>query len=165
MKEEHLKGNVLLEWKAPERVFVKRGKKYFKNLFAILLILAAVAIFFREFVLAALFGGIGFLQYVLGTVPPRGTKHKITTSGLRTLGHTYSWKELTRFWFGKSGGQTILHIETTHFYPRRITLLLGEEKEEKISSLLMRCIPLEEQPPEDPLEKFFTKLFRRIRLE
>ena len=49
MEEEHLEEKVLLEWEAPDRIFVPRGKKYFQNLFAILFILAAVAIFFREF--------------------------------------------------------------------------------------------------------------------
>ncbi len=155
----------LLEWEAPERVFVKRSKKYFKNLFAILFILAAVAIFFRQFILAAVFGGFGFLQYALGTVPPRGTKHKITRRGIYAFDRAYDWDELTGFWFEKVSGEEVLNIETTHTFPRRLTLLLAGQDKEKIASLLERHIPLKEPPREDQLGRAFRKASQKIRLE
>jgi hypothetical protein len=161
---EH-QGEILLEWESPERVFVKRSKKYFQNLFAILFILAGLAIFFREFILAAVFGGFGFLQYVLGTVPPRGTKHQITSKGLRTLGHMYPWDELTGFWFDESGGETILNVDTKHFFPGRLTLLLGGQEKGRVASVLEKYIPSKERPPEDVLDKLSSRISQRIRLD
>jgi hypothetical protein len=165
MADESRRGTVLLEWESPERVFVKRSKKYFQNLFAILFVLAGVAIFFREFVLAAVFGGFGFLQYVLGTVPPRGTKHQITSKGLRTLGHMYLWDELIGFWFDESNGETTLCVDTRHFFPGRLTLLLGDQGKEKVASILEKYIPSKERPPEDVLDKLSSKISQRVRLD
>jgi len=162
-EQEYREEETLLEWEAEERIFVKRSKKYFKNLFAILFILAAVAIFFRQFVLAAVFGGFGFLQYALGTVPPGKTKHRITTSGLHTFGRDYTWDELTGFWFSRSNGKDILHVNTKHSFPRRLFLLLGDQEKKKVSSVLRKYIPLQ-RPPEDHLEKLSKKFSRHFRL-
>jgi len=164
MEEEHPEEKVLLEWEAPERVFVKRGKRYFQNLFGVLFILAAIAVFFREFFLAAVFGVLGFFQYALGTTPPGKTKHQITTHCVNTHGHEYPWEELKDFWFSKSNDETILNINTKHFYPGRLFLLLGDIKRAKVIPVLKKHIPLRKRPPEDLLERLSSEASRRIKL-
>lgn len=165
MVEEQLEEKVLLEWEAPERVFVKRDKKYFQNLFAVLLILAAITVFFREFLLAAVFGGFGFLKYALGTVPPGKARHRVTTRDLETHGREYPWEELAGFWFTEEGGNTLLHIDTKKsFYPRRVSLLLGDQNKEKVAAALKRFIPLRKRPPEDFLDRASSKLSQRLHL-
>lgn len=165
MEEEHLEEKVLLEWEAPERVFVQRGKKYFQNLFAILFILAAVAVIFREFLLALVLGVLGFFQYALGTTPPGKTKHQITTHCVTTHGHEYPWEELESFWFSETNGETILHIDTKRHYPGRLFLLLGDLEKAKVASVLKRFIPLRKRPPEDLLGRLSSEASRRIKLE
>jgi hypothetical protein len=165
MAEEQLEEKVLLEWEAPERVFVKRDKKYFQNLFAVLLILAAVTVFFREFLLAALFGGFGFLQYALGTVPPGKARYRITNREFVIHGNAFPWEELNGFWFSEREGRTLLNIDTKkRFYPQRISLLLGDQSKEKVASILKRFIPLKKRPPEDFLDKASSKLSRYVHL-
>jgi len=165
VEEEHREQKILLEWESPERIFIKRSKKYFQNLFALLFIFAGLAIFFKEFLLAAVFGGFGFLQYVLGTVPPRGTKHRITVEGVDFAGQLHPWKELTGFWFEEREGEALLHIDTTLFFPGRLTLLLGGQSKERIASILEKYIPSKECPPKDIFDKLSEKVSRRFRLE
>ena len=165
MAEEHFEEKVLLEWEAPERIFVKRGKKYFQNLFAILFIFAAIAIFFREFLLAAVLGVLGFLQYALGTTPPGRAKHRITTHCIATHGQEYPWEELEDFWFAESNRETVLNIDTKRLYPGRLFLLLGSLEKVKVASVLKKYIPLRKRPPEDFLEKLSSEVSRRIKLE
>jgi len=165
MAEEHFEEKVLLEWEAPERIFVKRGKKYFHNLFAILFILAAIAIFFREILLALVLGAVGFLQYALGTTLPGKTKHRITTHCINTHGHEYPWEELKDFWFSETSGETVLNIDTKRYYPGRLFFLLGDVEKAKVASVLKRFILLRKRPPEDLLGKWSSEVSRRIKLE
>jgi len=164
MEEEHLEEKILLEWEASERIFVKRGKKYFQNLFGVLFILAAIAVFFREFLLALVLGALGFFLYALGTTPPGKTKHQITSHCVNTHGHEYPWEELKDFWFSKTNDETVLHIDTKHFYPGRLFLLLGDVKKVKVASVLKQHIPLRRRPPEDLLERLSSEASRRIKL-
>src|SRR3989304_3412 len=87
--KQDLEERTLLEWEAPERLYVKRGKTYFKNLFTLLGVLAAVAIFFKEFLLAGVLASFGFLQWALNSSTPKITKYLVTNRGIRMHGHDY----------------------------------------------------------------------------
>lgn len=164
MEGKHSAEKVLLEWEAPERVFIRREKKYFQNLFALLFIGAAIAVFFKEILLAAVLGVMGFFQYVMGTVPPGKMKNRITNHGIFTHGREYPWGELENFWFGRDGGEAVLHVDTKRHFPGRLTLVLGNLDKEKVTSVLERFIPLRRRPPEDPLTRVSSEVSRRIKL-
>jgi hypothetical protein len=156
---------VFLEWKAPERSFSKKGKKYFQNLFAILFILAAAAVFFKEFLLAGVLVVFGFLRYVLGTVPPGETEYQITRHGIRTHGHDYPWDELKDFWFSEGASGTILNIDTKHFFPGRLFLQLKGVNRKKVAAVIKTFIPERERPPEDIAARVSSEVSRRVKLE
>lgn len=163
VSEEKVK--VLMEWESPERPYTKRGKTYFKNLFALLVILAAVAVFFKEFILAGALGAVGFLKWALGTNPPRTGRHMITNVGINSHGHEYSWDQLKDFWFGKADGLDVLHIDTKSMYPGRLYMLLGGADKREISDLLSGHLPFRRKVREDFIEKISAKVSRRFPLE
>jgi hypothetical protein len=159
------KEKVLLEWESPERVYTKRSRVYFKNLFTLLAILAAVAVFFKEFLLAGTLASLGFLKWALGTTPPRNVKHFVTSMGIKTHGHEYTWDELKDFWFGEVGGRPVLHIDTKAIYPGRLYLLLDKVGRSEIMETLSNHLPFRHEVREDFAEKISAAVARKIPLE
>ena len=155
----------LLVWEAPERIYARRGKTYFKNLFTLLGVLAAVAIFFKEFMLAGVLASFGFLQWVLSAHPPKIGSHVITNRGIKTHGHDYLWEELKEFWFAPHAGQMVLHIDTKTAYPGRLYLLLGKVAKEEITDVLRSYLPYQREAKEDLMEKISVGISRRFPLE
>ena len=165
MLDKHLEETTLLEWNAPERLYAKKGKSYFKNLFTLLGVLAAVAIFFKEFLLAGVLGAFGFLQWALNTNPPKITKHAITNRGVRVHGHDYEWEQLKEFWFAEHDGQLVLHVDTKTAYPGRLYLLMGKRDQDKVTEILSHYIPYQQKAKEDFMEKISVQISRRFPLE
>ncbi|OGC62719.1 hypothetical protein A2890_00505 [candidate division WWE3 bacterium RIFCSPLOWO2_01_FULL_53_14] len=155
----------LFSWEAPDRIYTKRGKTYFKNLFTLLGVLAAVAIFFKEFLLAGVLGAFGFLQWVLSTNPPKVSRHTITNRGIKTHAHDYEWDQLKDFWFAEHAGQLILHIDTKTAFPGRLYLLLGKADRDEVTEVLSRYLSFQRQAKEDLVEKISVEVSRRFPLE
>ena len=165
MAEAPLKETVLLEWEAPERIPEKHKPVYFKNLFTLLAILAAVAIFFKEFVLALMLGALGFVKWAMGTKDPQSTKYIISNLGIRTHGHPYTWDQLKDFWFGETDGHAVLQITTKNIYPGRLYLVINSGDKSKITEILSSHLPYRQQVREDPMQKVSAKLSRWFPLE
>ncbi len=165
MPDKHFEETTLLEWEAPERIYTKKGKSYFKNLFTLLGVLAVVAIFFKEFFLAGVLAALGFLQWVLNANPPKITKHIVTNRGIKAHGHDYDWDHLKEFWFAEHAGQVVLHVDTKNAYPGRLYLLLGKVGRNEITEVLSRYISYQRKAKEDLLEKISVEISRRFPLE
>lgn len=156
----------LLKWEAPERIYTKRGRTYFRNLFTLLGVLAAVAIFFKEFLLAGVLAALGFLQWTMNAKPPKIVQHTITNRGIKTHGHEYEWAQLKDFWFAEHGGQPVLHIDTKRAYPGRLYLLLGRVPKEELAGVLGDYLPHQHSKArEDLMEKISVAISRRFPLE
>lgn len=156
---------ILLEWEAPERVFTKRGKPYFNKLFTILFVLALVAIFFKEFLLAGVLAALGFVLYVLGTIPPRMSKNQVTTHGIKVHGEEYVWEDLTDFWYTEKEGTTVLNVDTKKLFPGRLFLILTGVGKNEVGEILVQHLPYHKTPHEDFLDKLGSAFSRRFRLE
>ncbi|GMR18918.1 MAG: hypothetical protein BMS9Abin34_040 [Patescibacteria group bacterium] len=163
--DKSLEENVLLEWESLERVFTKRGKTYFRNLFSLLAFFGAVAVFFKEFLLVGALGAFGFAKWAMGTTPPKTTKHVITDLGIRTHGHEYGWDQLKDFWFSKIDGQAVLQVDTKNIYPGRIYLVLGKIGRREITEVLKNHLPYRRKVKRDLLEKISVGVSRRFPLE
>ena len=159
------KENVLLEWESPERVFTKRTPAYFKNLFTLLAILAIVAAFFKEFLLVGTLAALGFLKWALGTTPPGTDKHIITSHGIKTHGHEYTWEDLKDFWFGEVSGRPVLQIDTKAIYPGRLYLILDKVGKSEVMETLSRYLPFRREVREDLAERISAAVARKIPLE
>jgi len=165
MPDKQLEETTLLVWDAPERTYTKRGKTYFRKLFTILGVLAVVAIFFKEFLLAGVLAALGFFQWVLGTNPPKVTQYIITNRGVKVHGYEYEWGQLKEFWFAEHEGQMVLHIDTKNVYPGRLYLILGKIGKDEITRVLRGYLPYQSKAREDLAEKISMAISHRFPLE
>jgi hypothetical protein len=153
LKEE----KVLLEWTAPERAFQRRDRDFWITAVAILVLVAVILIFIKEFFLIIALGSILFLYYVMSTVPPENIKNKLTNRGVYFGEARYEWIVLRRFWFKKSLSSLLLAIETNLRFPRQIMLVIDSRDQEKIKELVVKRIPMLEESP-----TFVDRLTKRI---
>ncbi|MEK7528110.1 MAG: hypothetical protein AAB574_03805 [Patescibacteria group bacterium] len=153
LKEER----VLFEWMAPERAFQRRDRDFWITAIAILVLVAVILIFIKEFFLIIALGSILFLFYVLSTVPPENIKNKLTNRGVYFGEARYEWMVLRRFWFKKSLSSQLLAIETNLRFPRQIMLVINSEDQEKIKEIVVKRIPMLEESP-----TFVDRLTKRV---
>ncbi len=137
----------LLTWKSPARPFKKRDREYFTTIGAIVFLLAVILLFLKEWLLIAVIIALMFVAYILSSVPPEETEHKITTRGVFTGNRHYDWENLNKFWFSERWKQAILHVETKLRFPGQLTVLLGETDKEEIEKALSKYLTLEQPEP------------------
>lgn len=157
---------VLLEWDSPARVFVPKDEKYVRTVLWVLLAIGVVLIFFKEFLLYAVFLALAFVSYVLRTVPPEFVSHKITEHGLVSATHDYLWKDLKDFWFTQRQDFLVLNVNTNLRFPPRLFLLFPKNSssvsKEQIVTLLSSHISYRELPPENTVDKLMDTLSQKF---
>lgn len=154
----------LLEWEAPGRPFKKRGREYFTTVGMIVVLLAIIFLFLRDFLVIGVILALAFVVYVLATVPPDMVETKITTRGVTSAGHTYLWEKLVSFWFSEKYGKKILNLETNLGFPARVMILLNGADEAEVKKILSSYISFKEQPPTSWLDDAAEYLARKISL-
>ena len=154
---------VYVAWTSPSRLFKKRDREFFVNIFAIVFLLSVILVFVREFVLIATVLSIVFLIYVLSTVPPEDVKHRVTNLGIESAGHFYRWEEFADFWFDEQWGQYMVVLRP--FTSPRIIVLLGDQKRDKIRELIARHIPFREEPDRSWVDNAARWISEKIPLE
>lgn len=162
-KHESREEEVYATWSSPSRLFKKRDREFFVNIFAIVFLLSVILVFVREFVLIAAVLSIVFLIYVLSTVPPEEVKHRITNLGIESAGHFYRWEEFADFWFEEQWGQVTIVLRL--FMQPRIIILLGDQKKEKIREFVARHIPFREEPDRNWVDNAARWITEKIPLE
>lgn len=100
------------------------------------MLLSVILFFAGQFLPIAVVVSAAFLSYVMAAVPPHQIDHHVTTYGIRTMGKLYVWGELGRFWFTERFKQKMLHVEHVGSLPARLTLLLGDLKEDEVKFVL-----------------------------
>lgn len=125
----------LLVWNAPNRPFKKRNREFFTTVLLIVILVSLILFFANQFLPIAVVLSLGFLTYVLSSVPPEMVQNKITTYGVYSDQHMCYWFEMGRYWFTKKYHHNLLHIETTRF-PYRMMLLLEEADKEKVERIM-----------------------------
>lgn len=155
--------DTILEWQAPSRPFKKRDGQYYRTVGAIVLLISLILFFAGQFLPIAVVISVGFLTYVLSSVPPENILNKITTYGIRIEENLYYWEELGRYWFENKFKQRILKIEAARF-PGRVTLLIQKDDEKKISEVLSEVLLLE-KPDLTFFDKSAKWLQKKIPLE
>lgn len=154
---------VLTEWSSPARLFKKRDREYFVNIFAIVFLLSVILVFAREFVLIAAVFSIVFLIYVLSTVPPEDVQHRITNLGIESAGRFYRWEELADFWFEEQWGQQLMIVRP--YMTTRLIILLGDQNKDKIRKFASEHIPFREEPDRTWMDNAARWISEKIPLE
>lgn len=154
----------LLIWQAPARPFKARNREYYTTIGAIVLLVAIILIFIREWLAIGVIVSLAFLSYVLSSVPPEEIEHKINTRGMVSGGKRYGWNLLYRFWFSQKWGSEILNIETRLAFPRRLMFLLGKLDKDKVKSIIEKYL-LFEKPEKTFIDKAGFWLQEKFPLE
>ena len=149
----------LIEWVAAERAFQKREKDFWITAIAILVLVAVIFVFIKEFFLVIALGSLLFLFYVLSTVPPEKIKYKITNRGIYFGETHYYWDVLEKFWFAPSLSTEMIHFGTILRFPAAVSLVINSEDKERIKEIVVKKIPLIENAPSfvDKLTKWFAE--------
>ena len=163
-REEPKEERVLVSWRAPGRPFKRRDKEYYTTIGAIVVLVAIILLFLKEWLLIAVMIALAFVAYVLASVPPEETKYELTNRGIRTGDKLYKWQELWRFWLEDKWKQKMLVVETRVKFPRRLLLMLGEADEELVKRTLKDYLILE-QPEATFMDKAADWLVKKVPLE
>jgi hypothetical protein len=154
---------LVMEWHAPSRPFKKRNRQFYTTVAIIVFLISLILFFAGQFLPIAVVIAAAFLVYVLSSVPPEMILNQITTYGIHSDTSMFYWEEMGRFWYSEKYGQKMVHIEVSRF-PNQITLLLGEVKEEELTSILSEVL-LNEKPNPTAFDKAATWLQEKIPLD
>lgn len=136
---------LLYAWEAPSRPFKKHNRNYYTTIAVIVLLISLILIFAGQFVPMAVVCAVAFMIYVINSVPPQKIEYAITTYGVRIGEKLYYWDLMTRFWYDSKYDQKLLQIQIVEF-PERLTLVVGEAKQEILTSIFSELLLLEKPP-------------------
>lgn len=134
----------LLEWTAPGRPFVKRGRQYFATALLIMFLIEVILFLFSQYLLMLVVISLVFVSFALASVPPHDFTYRISTQGFFLEDHFLLWKELYDFFFSKQNGQDVLILRTKTFFPGEVVVTLGDLKVEQIKKTLLPYLPFRE---------------------
>lgn len=154
----------LFVWQALARPYKRRNKEWYSTIAAIIFLLAVILIFLQEWALIGVIVSIGFLSYVLSSVPPEKVESKITTRGMFAGGRRFDWTLLYRFWFSEKWGSSLLNIETRLGFPRRLMFVINKPDQHKIKKILEKYLILE-KPQNQFVDRAGNWLQRKFPLE
>lgn len=154
----------LLAWKAPARPFKKREREYFSTSGAIVFLLSIILLFLKEWLLIGVIIALTFLSYVLASIEPEETEHKVTTRGVFTGKKLFEWPRLGRFWISEKWGHKVLYIEQFIGMPTQLLMLLGKQTEKNIKRVLEKYL-IYEKPGKTVVDKASEWLAKKIPLE
>ena len=155
----------VMEWTSPARPFKKRNRDYFTTIAAIVFLIGVILLFIKEFLLIGVILAFMFVSYVLATVEPENTPHRITTEGVTTGDKTYLWTEMREFYFTEKWGKKILNINTKLRFPGRLLILLGDASENKIKEEIGKYVSYRETPVLTWMDKASDWLSKKVPLE
>jgi len=122
-------------------------------------------LFLKDIILIGVILALGFVAYVLATVPPKEVENKITNRGIYSAGHFYPWEQLDSFWISESQGQKVLNLATYLRFPNQVFILLGKTDEKKVKNALLKHLIFNPNPPRSFLDDAADFLAKKIPLE
>ncbi len=153
----------LMNWRAPSRPFKKRDTQYYFTVISIVILISLILFFAGQFLTIAVVIALGFLAYVMSSVPPQNVDYEISTYGIKIADELYYWEEMGRFWFDDKYDQEILNIEVIRF-PGRLTILFSSRQKDEIEDLLSEVL-LQEKPADTFYDKAANWLKEKIPLD
>lgn len=154
----------LLTWAASSRVFKRRSREFYSTVAALVLLLSVILFFAKEFLLIGVILAMGFVSYVLASVPPENVKHSLTNKGIRTDGKLYPWQELGRYWWETKWKQSYVTIETPGKIPNALILVVGDETKDSVDEIVKKYL-VNEKPAPNWFDNAATWLQQKIPLE
>lgn len=137
----------LYSWQAPARLFKRRSREFYTTVGALALLLSIILMFAKEFLLIGVILALGFVSYVLASVPPDEVTHTLTNKGIRTGDKLYPWETLGRYWWLEKWHQSYVNVEAPGRLPSSIILLEGDGAKEEISRVIKTYLIMEKPRP------------------
>jgi hypothetical protein len=137
----------LYTWQAPSRPFKKRNREFYTTVGALVILISVILVFAKEFLLVGVILSLGFVTYVLATVPPTAIHHRLTNRGVRNMDKIWLWQQLGRYWWETKWGQPQLLIESPTQFPGRLTLLLGQGDKNAIDNICNKYLVHQKPEP------------------
>ncbi|MBI4004929.1 hypothetical protein HY358_02225 [Candidatus Roizmanbacteria bacterium] len=154
---------VIFAWKAPLRVYKKRGKNILRFYLALTLLLSLIVFFFGDKILLIPIWAILFLFYALTITPPPDVENKITKFGIETAGVTLRWETLSHFYFTRRFDFTILTIVThAPYYFHSYLIIPNEEIKNRVKSILSEHLIYQDKPHQTITDKMVNWLSRLL---
>lgn len=130
LRPEDIMEKKLVSWRAPTRPFKKRSREFYSTVGVIVLLLAIILFFAREFLLIGVLLSLMFFAYALASVPPGDTDYILTNKGLYVGAVFYPFELLGRFWFEEKWHQQLVMFEHFGGFPNVITAVLSDNQKE-----------------------------------
>lgn len=155
---------LVYEWQSASRPFKPRKKQFFTSLATMVILLCLILFFAGQVLPVAVVLAVGFMAYVLATVPPHDITQQFTTYGVRIEKELYYWEELGRYWYDTKLGVPVLIVEVGRF-PNRLTMVLqNEEQKQEIDQTLGEVL-LKQRPEKTWVEKAGDWLQKKFPLD
>jgi hypothetical protein len=134
----------LYSWKAPERVYDLKSRRWYTVIAAIAMFGIIYAALVQDYMLIVAIIALVMMLYTVNSVPPHVTSHQITNKGLYSFNTLFLWKNLLNFWVSKRGKHTLIHIDyrvkPKDIYYQHMIILQGESDLKKVVSYLVRNV-------------------------
>ncbi|MBD3280199.1 hypothetical protein GF389_01585 [Candidatus Dojkabacteria bacterium] len=139
--EEAAPLRTVLKWKAPERIYTQKGRRWYVIVAFITIIIIAYSALTGNYLLILALITLLILLYAMNVLPPRIIEHEITNKGLKTFDKIYTWNKIVGFWVSKREGQYVMNVDLFDESVPRMILLLDNNKakaSEIVSELVKR---------------------------
>lgn len=154
---------LMFEWEAFDRPFKALNKETFSTVLAGVFLLGVILFFIDGPIPVIMLASFVFLWYVLGTVKPGKTVHRVWTWGIETSGKMYVWELMRRFWIEGKGDNRMVVIELLQLWPRHLRLVIDSDKTEaELREILLELL-VEDEPKPNWVDKGAKWLEKRIR--
>jgi len=116
----------IYKWKAPERIFDPKGRKWYITVAFITILIVAYSALTGNYLLILALIMLLMLLYALNTFPPKILEHEITNKGLKIFEQIHTWNRIESFWVAKRSNQYVLNINLADRRVNRIIILVGQ---------------------------------------
>ena len=155
--QEKPKTSQELSWTASEFIEHKKNATWYASLFAITLVLAALAYFIADIVAGVMIMIAALLFGITANRKPRELTYIISNSGLTVGKKKFSYNSFKSFSIVQEGGvQSIWFMPSKRFDPG-LSIYFAPQDGQKIVDLLGTLIPYE-QKKLDPIDKLMHRL-------
>ncbi len=148
MDNKH-KENTVISWKAPEFFHYKKGNWWFPLLALVVLVLTALFILTKQYLVAIIVVLGGIVIYRLAHQEPEVIPVTFTTKSIEFKGRSLLFDEIKNFWLIESEASHVLYLQTVERFSRPIVIPLIKADVEKVRDFLSQYAPEEKEPRED----------------
>ena len=130
----------MIKWKAPERVYTQRGRRWYVTVAFIAVIIIAYAALTANYLLIVALIALLSLMYAMNIIPPKIVEHEITNKGLKTFDRIYTWNKIEGFWVSEREGHKMLNVNLFDEAVSKMILILDDKLASQIVSEMVRWV-------------------------